>query len=169
MGTLGVGQVGQHQERPRALVFHRVELNPQLFDLLGPYPVGILHRRGVLSHTAGACDLVSRRILLPFQPLELGDDAPARRLERGDLLEGFVRIRVRGHEARYGPPRYCRGYRSDQACAPGSGLPRPRLNRIVPVAVEAMALQADGRQLRIGDGDAARVRAAVQFRPDAQS
>jgi hypothetical protein len=35
--------------------------------------------------------------------------------------------------------------------------------RIVPVAVEPMPLEADGRQLRIGDGDPTGVLAAVEF------
>src|SRR5712692_6612250 len=43
------------------------------------------------------------------------------------------------------------------------------MNRIVPVAVEAMAVKTDGRELRIGDGDAAGVLAAIEFRPDTEA
>ena len=38
------------------------------------------------------------------------------------------------------------------------------MDRVVPVAVKAMPLEAYRRQLRIGDG-ATRVLAAVEFRP----
>jgi hypothetical protein len=40
---------------------------------------------------------------------------------------------------------------------------------MVRVAVEAMAFQADGRELRIGDGDAAGVLAAIKFRSDTEA
>ena len=43
------------------------------------------------------------------------------------------------------------------------------MDRVVPVAVKAMPLEAYRRQLRIGDGDATRVLAAVEFRPNAES
>ena len=43
------------------------------------------------------------------------------------------------------------------------------MDRVVPVAVKAMPLEAYRRQLRIGDGDATRVLAAVEFRPNAKS
>jgi len=43
-----------------------------------------------------------------------------------------------------------------------------RVNRVIPVTVEAMPFELNGRQLRIGDGDAARVRAAIQFGPHVQ-
>ena len=43
------------------------------------------------------------------------------------------------------------------------------MDRVVPVAVKALPLEAYRRQLRIGDGDATRVLAAVEFRPNAES
>ena len=43
-----------------------------------------------------------------------------------------------------------------------------RVNRIVPVAVEAMPFEADRGHLRVGDGDAARIVAAIEFRSDAE-
>lgn len=46
---------------------------------------------------------------------------------------------------------------------------RRRVNGVVPVAVKAMPLQADGSHLHVGDGDTGRVLAAVEFGAHAQS
>src|SRR5439155_6424994 len=43
-----------------------------------------------------------------------------------------------------------------------------RMNRVIPVTVEAMAFEAYRGQLGVGHSDAARIRAAIQFRPHAQ-
>ena len=43
------------------------------------------------------------------------------------------------------------------------------MDRVVPVAVEAMPLEAHGRELRVGHGDTAGILSAVAFRPDAQA
>ena len=43
------------------------------------------------------------------------------------------------------------------------------MNRVVPVAVEPMPLEAHGGELRVRDGDAAGILAAIEFRSDAQA
>ena len=43
------------------------------------------------------------------------------------------------------------------------------MNRIVPVAVKPMPRETDGGELCVGDGDAAGILAAIEFRPDAQT
>ena len=87
-----VRQVRQHQERPRPLVLDGVELHPQLLDLLRPRAVGLLNRRGVLALRSGARDLVARRVLLPLQALDLGNEPAPGRFERGELFERLVGI-----------------------------------------------------------------------------
>src|SRR5206468_1344309 len=70
----------------------RVELGAQLFDLLRARAVRFLDRRGVEALTLRARDLVARRILKTLQAFELGNDPPARVLERRDVLERLVAI-----------------------------------------------------------------------------
>ena len=43
------------------------------------------------------------------------------------------------------------------------------MNRVVPVAVEPMPLEAHGGELRVRDGGAAGILAAIEFRSDAQA
>ena len=43
------------------------------------------------------------------------------------------------------------------------------VNGVVPIAVKAMAFQADGGQLRVGHSDAGWVTAAVEFGADVQT
>ena len=65
---------------------------PSCLICCGARPVGFLDRRRVVTLPLGPRDLVARRVLLPLQPLELGNQPAARRLERGELLERLVGI-----------------------------------------------------------------------------
>ena len=85
-------QLDSIDHRRGALVLDRVELEPELLNLLPAQTVGFLHRRGVEPLALGARDLVPRRVLRALQSFELGDHPAPRGLERGDLLERLVRI-----------------------------------------------------------------------------
>src|SRR6185436_14580254 len=80
------------EERRAALMLDRIELRFEHLDLVGSEAVGFAHRRRIDSLPRRACDLVARRVLLPLQPFDLGNDPPPRRLERGEFLERFVRL-----------------------------------------------------------------------------
>ena len=88
----GVREVRQREQGGFALMLDRVELDAELLDLLCAAAVRFLNRRRVVPLPLGARDLVARRVLLPLQSLELGNDAAPRRLERGDVLEHLVGI-----------------------------------------------------------------------------
>src|SRR5436305_1204945 len=70
----------------------RIELKAELLDLLRARAIRFLHGPRVVTLTFRTGNLVARRVLLPLQPLEFGNEAAARRLERGDLLERLVGI-----------------------------------------------------------------------------
>jgi hypothetical protein len=85
-------QVRQDEKRRAALMLDRIELRFEHLDLLRPQAVGLAHRRRIDALARRARDLVARRVLLPLQPLDLRNDPPPRRLERGEILERLVRI-----------------------------------------------------------------------------
>ena len=85
-------QIGQREEGGFALMLDRIELNPELLDLLRPVAIGFLDRRRILALAFGARDLVAGGVLLALQSLELGNDAAPGRLEGRDILERFVLI-----------------------------------------------------------------------------
>ena len=95
-----VRQVGQREQRLVPLILRRVELNAELLDLLGARAVRLLDLRRVASQPLGPRDLVARRVLLPLQPLELGDQPPAGGFERGDLFERLVRVEAAAAQER---------------------------------------------------------------------
>ena len=99
IGTVACGRFGSVSSSDFALVFDRVELDAELLDLLGAGAVRLLDRRRVLTLALRAGDLVARRVLLALQPFELGNDAAARRFERGDLFERLVGVEAAAAQA----------------------------------------------------------------------
>src|SRR5580658_7588375 len=69
-----------------------VQLDVELPDLLRAGPVGGLNRRGLEALPFRFRDLVARGVLQALEPLDLLDQAPSRRVERGNLVEGPVGI-----------------------------------------------------------------------------
>ena len=115
-GTLACGRFGSVEQRRVALMLDRVELDAELLDLLRARAVGFLDRRRVLALPLGARDLVARRVLLPLQPFDLGNQPAARGLERGDLLERLVGIEPAVAQTGRAPLRCGRGRMQDRAC-----------------------------------------------------
>jgi hypothetical protein len=88
----GMGQVGKIQQRSVPLIFDRVELDAQLFDLGRALLARFLQVGRVVALALRARDFVARCVLLALQPLELRDEPASSCFEGRDLFERAIRV-----------------------------------------------------------------------------
>jgi len=81
-----VRQIGNRQQPAIASLLNGVELDAELLDLLRSLTAGLLDLRGVDALPLRTRNFISRRVLFALQSLELGEDPPATRFERGQLV-----------------------------------------------------------------------------------
>ena len=80
-------EVGNRRQQPPTLLLDAIQLDLQLFDLLGAEFVRLEDRLGVESLALGARDLVAGRVLLALEALNLRNHPTAVRFQRGQLFE----------------------------------------------------------------------------------
>jgi sRNA-binding protein len=101
-----------------------------------------------------------------FDPSDTKD--AARRVDDGDrgssVFQDQAKVRAQTRCAR---PEIEAKEPSGKKYSMSSG--RSRVNRVVPVAVNAMAFQTQSGHLRVRHGDTARIATAIELRSDAQS
>jgi len=82
-----VRQIGNRQQPAIASLLNGVELDAELLDLLRSLTIGLLDLRGIDALPLRTRNFVSRRVLFALQSLELGENPPATRFERGQLFK----------------------------------------------------------------------------------
>ena len=80
-------QVRDDQQRMIPALLEQIELHRHLLDLRRPLTIRLLNLRRVLAAALRLRDLVGGGVLFALQSFELGNQAAAPRLERGDLLQ----------------------------------------------------------------------------------
>ena len=80
-------QIGNRQQPAIASLLNGVELDAELLDLLRSLAAGLLDLRGVDALPLRTRNFISRGVLFALQSLELREDPPATRFERGQRFK----------------------------------------------------------------------------------
>ena len=91
-GHRRVRKIGQRHQNDRPLLLDLIELDADLPNLLRPLPVGVEDAARVFALPLRSRHLIARRVLLPLQPFELGNQPAPAVLEHRQLLELAVDV-----------------------------------------------------------------------------